>query len=1198
MSNDLFSFQLPKRFVDSYETKPVDWGYTDAGGNSLGEITFVRTYSRLKEDGSKERWHEVCERVINGMYSIQKDHARANRLPWTDEHALESATEAYDRMFHFKWLPPGRGLWMMGTEYVMRDRDSASLNNCGFVDTADFPEGDPASPFAFLMEASMLGIGIGFNTNMADLDIHVRSPHRQKAQFKVEDSREGWVDSVRLLINSYLTPGHPEYEFDYSGIRPAGAPIKGFGGTAAGAEPLVRLHTKLTEIFTAKLGERVDTELVVDIANLIGVCVVAGNVRRCLPEGTRVRTESGLVAIENLSVGDQVVTAAGTGRIAAVLNQGEQDTLLLVTEEGHLECTGKHQVAVYVGEGAWDFKRAQDLQVGDLLVRDSFDQEEASAKPSRITEIRNGRAMVPTWDIEVEDIHQFTAEGFVVHNSALIALGKPEDDEFIHLKDPERFPERNSYNPDNPGWGWMSNNSVYGTVGMDYSHLIDSIATNGEPGIVWMDTIRAYGRTGDEPDHRDYRAAGVNPCLSGETLIMTTEGPRRIDSIDKPFWAVVNGKAYRATASWSSGIKPIFKLRTKEGHSIRLTEDHKVLTPAGMVPAGELSPGDKIVINDHRNSAMSWSGSGDEAMGYLAGMFKGDGDGEYGKRSAAGRIEGGSMQIKVWEKDQGSKEMAQAALAAAELLGGRRSDFSGWRAYRPGVAGMTLRKEWLSPYMELRAGKPLNEDAIATASSDFQRGFVRGLLDTDGHLEGWQERSDYKGISIRLGQVDRNTLEVVQRILLRFGILSTIYTGKKAGISLLPDGKGGHREYPTKALYRLAIGAASVKRFNEVIGFHHGEKKAKLENAVARHSFYDKAFEATFESLTYEEDGEVYDLTVDEVHMMDAGGLLVSNCSEQPLESYELCTLVEVFLNRHDTLEDFKRTLKFAYMYGKTVTLVPTRWPETNAVMQRNRRIGCSISGLAEFADTKSLPVLKDWMNAGYEEVRRWDRIYSEWLCIRESIRVTTLKPSGSVSILSGATPGVHWAPGGKNFLRAIRFASDDPVVPLFEQAGYTVEDDVVSANTKVVYFPVHTNQKRAEKDVSIFEKVNLAAFAQKHWSDNAVSVTVSFDPAEEAKYIETTLHMHEGTLKAVSFLPSGNKTYPQMPYTQISEEEYQSYVGKLAQVNFEPLYNGQMDALDAAGEAYCTTDKCELKVVPAAAEFEDETDEKGALLR
>ena len=111
--SDFFSFRLSEEFISEYKTKEPPFGFADAGGNSLGEITFIRTYSRMKEDGTKERWHEVCRRVIEGMYSAQKNHAKENRLPWNDYKAQSSAKEAFDRLFNLKWTPPGRGLWSL-----------------------------------------------------------------------------------------------------------------------------------------------------------------------------------------------------------------------------------------------------------------------------------------------------------------------------------------------------------------------------------------------------------------------------------------------------------------------------------------------------------------------------------------------------------------------------------------------------------------------------------------------------------------------------------------------------------------------------------------------------------------------------------------------------------------------------------------------------------------------------------------------------------------------------------------------------------------------------------------------------------------------------------------------------------------------------------------------------------------------------
>jgi adenosylcobalamin-dependent ribonucleoside-triphosphate reductase len=674
--SDVFSFRLSEDFVNKYNNVPAPFGFSDAGSNSLGEITFIRTYSRVKEDGTKERWHEVCRRVIEGMYSVQKNHAKDNRLPWNDNKAQKSAQEAFQRMFELKWTPPGRGLWAFGTPMTMEKRNSASLQNCAMVSTRDIDRNDPGALFAWVMDALMLGIGVGFDTIGQDKQMPIYAPSEPASIYEIPDTREGWVESVRLLINSFLRQNQPIQEFNYDLIRPLGAPIKGFGGVASGPAPLIDLHTRIRHVIGSRAGEVLDSRAIVDIVNLIGTCVVSGNVRR----------------------------------------------------------------------------------------------------------------------------------------SATLALGAPGDEGFINLKNPEVFPERNSYDPEKPGWAWMSNNSIAAEVGTKYEDYVDLIADNGEPGFIWLDVARNFGRLADPADGKDSRIMGFNPC------------------------------------------------------------------------------------------------------------------------------------------------------------------------------------------------------------------------------------------------------------------------------------------------------------------------------------------------------------------------------AEQPLESYELCTLVEVHLNRHESKEDFLKTLKFAYLYGKTVTLMPTHWQQTNGIMQRNRRIGTSLTGIAAFADEHGLPVIREWMDEGYNTIRKYDHSYSEWLCVRESVRVTTVKPSGSVSLLSGATPGVHWGPGGEFYLRAIRFGNTDPMLHLFKAAGYKIEPDLVSANTQVVYFPVASGHKRAEKQVSLFEKIGLAATAQKYWSDNGVSVTLSFDKETEKKFVAPALNMYEGQLKAVSFLPMGNKTYPQQPYTEITREEYNAYVGTIGKIDWSAIYDG-VENLEAEGEAYCSTDACEIKL-------------------
>lgn len=668
---DYLSFRMRDEFFgfyggdeNSWVSKKPKWGFPIGAGNTLGEHSWITKYARRKPDGTKERYWEGLRRVIEGMYSIQKDHALQYKLPWNEETAHRSAEEAYDRAFRGLWSPPGRGLWMMGTELVNKTHDSSALQNCAFISTEHLPD-DPVLPFTRLMEMSMLGVGVGFDTKGAGkIALHNPSgvyPH------VIPDSREGWCESVGCLLRAFFK-GTRLPNFDYSKIRPAGAPIRTFGGTAAGPGPLRKLHEKLVELLSNRLGHPLTSIDIVDIQNLIGKCVVSGNVRR----------------------------------------------------------------------------------------------------------------------------------------SAEIALGDPDDTWFLDLKDWNVNPERMGAD----GWGHLSNNSVLAESGQDYSHLADRIKLNGEPGLLWLDIAQKYGRLADPEDNKEYRTRGVNPC------------------------------------------------------------------------------------------------------------------------------------------------------------------------------------------------------------------------------------------------------------------------------------------------------------------------------------------------------------------------------GEQPLEHMELCTLVETFPSNHTNLQDYLRTLKFAYLYGKTVTLLMTRWPETNEVMIRNRRIGTSMTGIAQFAEQFGWHELRRWQDTGYKEIRRWDRIYSEWLGVRESIRVTTVKPSGTVSLLHGVTPGAHWPKERGFYVRTVRDIKGSPFVTAMEKAGYPVEPSVSDPETTVVIsMPVEGPDVRAEREVSIWEKASLAAQCQRYWSDNAVSVTLTFKE-EERSEVQAVLRAFDGQLKSVSFLPSMEGVYQQAPYQRVSKEDWEAMRARIKPVDWDALY---ADTPDAEGEAYCTTDTCEV---------------------
>lgn len=266
--------QLSLDDYNELKSRPVEFGW-----NGLGELVFHRTYSR----GGVESWNDVMERVIDGMYSAQMEHVLEVGAPWDADKVRRSALEAYDLGQRMLWTPPGRGLWAMGTEFVHERRTPEALNNCAFI-SSKYLLSERGDFFRWVMEMLMLGVGVGFDT-LGGGAVPVTKPRQALGTqyFAVPDTREGWAKSVEALVNAYTAYnnlGSPEITFDYSRIRPEGAPIKGFGGVSAGSAVLEDLHTRIRAVLENRVEGTLTGRDIVDICNLIGRCVIAGNVRR------------------------------------------------------------------------------------------------------------------------------------------------------------------------------------------------------------------------------------------------------------------------------------------------------------------------------------------------------------------------------------------------------------------------------------------------------------------------------------------------------------------------------------------------------------------------------------------------------------------------------------------------------------------------------------------------------------------------------------------------------------------------------------------------------------------------------------------------------------------------------------------------------------------------------------------------------
>ncbi len=659
-----------------------------------------------------------------------------------------------------------------------------------------------------------------------------------------------------------------------------------------------------------------------------------------------------------------------------------------------------------------------------------------------------------------------------------------------------------------------------------FNLMIEGAWRNGEPGVVFIDTINRYHTT---PHVGTIEA--TNPCITADTWIMTSEGARQVkDLIGKNFTAVVNGEAWKSDERgfFCTGIRKVYRVKTREGFELRLTEEHPVLKVRRMsgyrmekewVRAGMLKSGDKVVINDHRTFG-GWNGKYNEDEGYLIGLLLGN-------------------NLRTGKSVTSSRPVRSTANGCVLM---HHRELGRVEAYQTDL----LKK--LACELGFGQTKAITEE-MEKASSEFYTGLLRGLFDANGYVV-----SSEKGVSV-LCKSNIQILKAVQRMLLRLGIYSRIYPCIE---ELNKSQTGGSKGY------ELAISNDDLLLFCKKIGFKDADKMQKLEKALYQRKLIRNKFIATVEEVVPDGEEEVYDASIPGVNAFDANGFVVHNCGEQPLLPYESCNLGSINVSK------FIRDGGIDWDWLKDVVWLAVRFldnvidvnnyslPEIEKMTLANRKIGLGVMGFADLLFKLKIPydseegiaLAERLMSFIQEESHKASQalaeergIFPNWkgsVWEKRGIKMrnattTTIAPTGTLSIIAGCSSGIEpvyaLAFRRMNILDGEEFFEINPVFEgTLKQLGIYHEDLIAKVAEEgsiqdIVEIPQEIRHIfKCALDIAPEWHVRMQAAFQKH-TDNAVSKTINMPNNATRKDVEKALFLaYELGCKGITVYRDGSR--------------------------------------------------------------------------
>lgn len=960
----------------------------------------ISKYARWREDlGRRETWMETVQRYVD-FFDKRFDYKFTNILQGKIKNAI----------YTLQVMPSMRCMMTAGTAL---DRENVAGFNCAYLAI------NTKRSFAESLYILMCGTGVGFsceNEDVTSLPLVPASLSPSQNVIVVGDSKKGWAKALNQLLAALWDGDIPQ--IDYSKIRPAGAPLKTFGGRASGPEPLKRLFDFSIRMFRHAANRKLLPIEVHDLMCMIGEIVVVGGVRR-----------SALISLSDLYNKD----------LANAKSNFAVDQYSLINET----------------DAEWTYtvtmKRNQPTQPTYKIVLRKADQQWLQS----MLEITK---TIPWFVVEPQ-------RG--LSNNSVAYTEKPDAEVFLHE--------------------WLS--------------LVAS--KSGERGIFNREAARKqaskWGRRRADAKY------GCNPCcVVGETKILTDRGYVEIKSTVGSDTTIWNGKEWSSVVPFAVGTHPTLEVLLSNGATIRCTENHKFLTATGTRHAGEerVEAKDLVVGQRLAKYDMPVIQDGTAVYGvdaYSQGFYSGDG--------TTGLPRSWLYEPKYMCKDR---------------LIGRFGE----------QTGLMKRVEWIHGPMLAKDFVPLDADLA------YKLDWLAGVLDSDGSVT-----RDKNGCGFQIASIDKDFLNNIRLLLTTIGVQAKVVFLADAGLRIMPDGKGGEKEYQCKETNRICIGNAETAHLASL-----GLKTTRLQFAGTPQRSAGRFI--TVKSVTPIGQYEHFCFDEPKNHSGTFNGV-VTGQSEIILRDKQFCNLSEVVARADDTIDSLAEKVEIAAIIG-TMQASLTKFDFLSEKWEKNTReealLGVSITGIYD-NELLSGGLGKDFLiktlDALRNKARSVNEVWAPKIGVNVSAAITCTKPSGTVSQLVNSASGIH-PRHNKSYIRTVRIDKKDPLYQFMLDKGFPIEDDMSRPkSTAVVSFPITAPEGCITRDdVGAIESLEIWLIYQRHWCEHKPSVTITVRD-EEWMDVAAWVYKNFDEISGVSFLPHSDHTYQQAPYQDITAEQLVEWTAK-----------------------------------------------------